>query len=356
MNTYLFLGILSILFSCNKQSISPTNKENLIDTKGSFAAGDTVTQLGNNIMVIYQDKKDDYWFGSWEDGLYHYNGKIIIHYTTNSGLPHNRVEDIKEDESGNLYFATTNGISKFNGQNFTTLPLAQWGNDWILKPTDLWFKNYKSGQSVLRYDGQYLHPLTLPTTQLGDDYAAKNPNIQTSPYDVYSIYKDSQGNIWFGTAAMGVCRFNGLQIEWILEDDVTELHNGPSNGVRSMVEDKDGYFWFNAMYRYQVYGHNSTAFYKREPGIGSLDGKPDSDLKEFLSITKDNMNNIWIATYRDGVWMYDGNKIVHYPVQSGSKNITVFCIYKDNSGDLWLGTHENGAYKFNGQTFERFKG
>jgi ligand-binding sensor domain-containing protein len=64
---------------------------------------------------------------------------------------------------------------------------------------------------------------------------------------------------------------------------------------------------------------------------------------------------LWIATYRNGVWEYDGTKVVHYPVKLNSGDITIFSIYKDNNGDLWLGTHENGAFKFNGQSFEQFK-
>lgn len=42
-------------------------------------------------MVIYQDKDDVYWFGSWEDGLYRYDRKTITHYTSKDGLRHNRI-------------------------------------------------------------------------------------------------------------------------------------------------------------------------------------------------------------------------------------------------------------------------
>lgn len=62
-----------------------------------------------------------------------------------------------------------------------------------------------------------------------------------SPYDIYAIYRDSHGNMWFGTGAIGACRFDGTNFDWIHEEDVTELHNGPSNGIRSIAEDKDGY-------------------------------------------------------------------------------------------------------------------
>lgn len=202
---------------------------------------------------------------------------------------------------------------------------------------------------VYRYDGKVLHRLQFPVTKLGPTYS--------HPHAIYTIYKDSKGNIWFGTAALGACRYNGKSFDWISEDDVTELHYGPSNGVRSIIEDKDGYFWFNSAYRYDVYGKGNSqkhTFYSREKSIGNLDGSPDSDLWEYLSIARDNNNELWIATYANGVWRYDGKKTAYYPVQSGGEDITLFSIYKDNKGDLWLGSHENGAYKFNGKTFERF--
>jgi len=47
---------------------------------------------------------------------------------------------------------------------------------------------------------------------------------------------------------------NGITVDWIVEEDVTELHDGPSNGVSSIIEDKDGCFWFSRNYRCKVYG------------------------------------------------------------------------------------------------------
>jgi hypothetical protein len=47
---------------------------------------------------------------------------------------------------------------------------------------------------------------------------------------------------------------------------------------------------------------NNSTFYNRIKSIGCLDGKKDGDLNEFLSIIKDNSNNLWIAIYVNGVW------------------------------------------------------
>lgn len=75
-------------------------------------------------MVIYQDKKNRYWFGSWETGVYKYDGKILIYYSTKHGFPTNRIDEIQQDETGTIYFTSfypMPTIVKFDGTTFTTL-------------------------------------------------------------------------------------------------------------------------------------------------------------------------------------------------------------------------------------------
>lgn len=342
LNIFVIFTAFALWTSCNGQAA----KQQVNTVKN--VRGDMVLELGNNIMSVYQDKNNVYWFSSWETGVYKYDGKELINYTTKHGLPNNRIDEIKEDQSGNIYFTSchpTSTIVKFDGNTFTTLsPVSS--NDWQLKPTDIWFKHAYRNEKVYRYDGSTLHELLLP-----------KPLNLYNPFEIYSIYKDSKGNIWFGTNPVGVCRYDGKSFNWITEEDVTEFRDEGANGVRSMVEDKNGDFWFNAEYRYGVYDSTtirSDKFYTRHKSIGGLDGKKNSNLDEYLSTVKDNNDNLWFVTYLDGVWKYDGMKVTHYAVEDSSKQIAIFSIYKDNNGQLWLGTHENGAYKFNGTRFEKF--
>lgn len=338
----LLFNISFLLASCNGQTTKQEKNENKSSVQ--FAKGDIVKVLGSSIMVVYQDKKNIYWFGSWETGVYRFDGKTLINYTAKHGLPNNRVDEIKEDKSGNIYFISCHPhstIAKFDGQSFVKM-IPTPSNDWKLQSNDLWVRHSYQTEKVYRFDGNIFYELTLP----------KPPKL-SNPFEIYSIYQDKKGNIWFGTNPVGVCRYNGKSFEWITEEDVTEFRNEGANGVRSITEDKNGDFWFNTANRYSVYDSitlKSNKFYTRHKSIGGLDGK-----SEYLSTVRDNHNNLWFVTYRSGVWKYDGTKITHYTVQDNSKDITLFSIYKDNKGDLWLGTHENGAYKFNGTTFEKFK-
>jgi ligand-binding sensor domain-containing protein len=347
LTTLLFFSVLSILTSCNGQAT--TQKKNTQEFNDRIAKGDLVKELGSSIMVVYHDKKNVYWFGSWETGVYRYDGKRLINYTTKSGLPNNRIDEIIEDKFGNIYFIgnyPTSTITKFDGQSFTKITAIPI-DEWKLEANDLWLKDAYQSEKVYRFDGNTFYELKLP----------KPPEL-SNPFEIYSIYKDNKGNIWFGTNPVGVCRYDGKSFEWITEEDVTEFRNEGANGVRSITEDKNGDFWFNTENRYSVYDSitlKSNQFYTRHQSIGGLDGKKESDLDEYLSTVRDNNNNLWFVTYRSGVWKYDGTKITHYTVRDNSKEITLFSIYNDNNGNLWLGTHENGAYKFNGTTFEKFK-
>ena len=360
LNTILIGCALTIFTSCHGQSSS--RDANLSKTVSNFTVtvGDTVKELGYSLWIVFQDSKNNYWFGSNGEGVYRFDGKAIIQYTTLHGLRNDSVRQIQEDKFGNLYFNTRKGVSKFDGQTFISLIQVRshaLDRGWKLQPDDLWFTGAQDSGVVYRYDvmtgGQSLYRLEFPKTQPGEDFLStyprsKYPNMNFNPYDVYSIYKDSKENIWFGSGLLGVCRYNGKSVDWITEDDVTELHDGASNGVRSIIEDKDGYFWFsNTYYRYEVFEVGQEMKYKREKSIGNLEG--------YMSIARDKKDNLWIVTYSDGVWRYDGKTMTHYPIMEGNKTVTLFSIYKDRQGDLWLGTHDEGVYKFNGKIFERFR-
>lgn len=318
-----------------------------VRTEQPSAEGDTVETLSASTMAVYHDLQNNYWFGSWDSGVYRYDGETLVNYSTAHGLPNNRIDEFHSDASGNVYFISCHpklSVVKFDGKAFTTLNATP-SEAWELNPNDLWFRHAYGEEKVLRYDGTTLHELSLP----------KAPGL-TNPYEIYSIYRDREGNVWFGTNPVGVCRYNGTGFDWITEEDVTEFRNEGANGVRGILEDANGDFWFNTENRYSVYDSatlQSGRFYTRHPGIGGLDGKADSNLDEYLSCVRDANNHLWFVTYLDGVWKYDGTEITHYPVIHNGQQITLFSISIDREGVLWLGTHEHGAWRFNGSTFEQ---
>ena len=357
LNILLFLSIAAVLTSCNGQNASQITNNSFSGHNSPVSINDTVTEIDKNIWIVFQDKHNNYWFGSDGQGVYRYDGKTILHFSTKDGLLNNRIRGIQEDKSGNVFITSLKGINKFDGQKFTTLPVIE-SNEWKLDPNDLWFYC----DFPYRYDGKSLYRLKFPKHHMEDEFYAANRNHPWSPYDVYTIYKDTKGNLWFGTSNFGICRYNGKSLSWMYEEHLTLVEGGGSFGIRSIIEDKEGNFWFcNTRYRYDIFPNDSISQgynfinYKKEKGIDFSETNRGSDLIYYQCIVEDNKRNLWMSTYTGGVWQYDGENMTHYPLKDGSEDIKIISIYRDNHGDLWLGTQEEGVYKFNGKTFEKFK-
>ncbi|MEJ7625886.1 MAG: hypothetical protein WKF35_03400 [Ferruginibacter sp.] len=74
----IFSNILTILTSCNGQNTSKSSKGNSKTHLLIIAIGDTVSELDKAIFIIFQDKNNNYWFGSDGQGVYHYDGKPLF--------------------------------------------------------------------------------------------------------------------------------------------------------------------------------------------------------------------------------------------------------------------------------------
>lgn len=325
--------------------------------------GEVVSETSKSIWIIFQDQQDRYWFGSNGQGAYCYDGKTILHFSTRDGLVNDSIRGIQEDKKGNVFFSTMGGISRFDGRSFVTLPAVE-SNEWRLHPDDLWFSilGGRGEYGPYRYDGTTLHHLRFPKHYMHDQYFRDFPGLPWSPYEVYTIYKDTNGNIWFGTSNFGLCRYDGKSISWLYEEPLTLVEGGGSFGIRSIIEDRQHQFWFcNTQYRYNiapdsiVQNGKVLINYTREAGVEDLRSPGGKPFIYFMSAVSDDKGDLWMVTYREGVWQYDGKKITRHPVMDGTQETTVFSIYLDRQGTLWLGTHESGVYRFNGSTFEKFR-
>ena len=349
----ILLTIFSLTFnSCEGQNNSQTRQGETVEV------GVMVPDLDKTIWAVYQDKSSNYWFGSKENGIFFYNGLQIKQMTVKDGLVSNAIRGFQEDAAGNIFIETERGVSKFDGRTFKTLQVANLvfpANGWVLAPDDLWFRMGAGNNGVYRFDGKYLHFLKLPPSPQEAEFKSKNKNTSVRPYGLYTIYKDRKGIMWFGTASLGICRFDGKTLSWHYEEQLQTTPEGGDFGTRAIFEDKEGRFWINnTRFRYNLKPDSRINInFQKEDGIGYLDERNKKEFPFFLSITEDNEGNLWMATYDNGVWKYNGKELIHYPVRDGATDVLLFTIFKDNKGVLWLGSHNAGVYKFNGETFEK---
>lgn len=343
--------MITLFVSCNG---SIKSKPNSVKVKTEEIT-EKLVELDNQVWAIFQDKKGDYWFGGNTSGLYHFDGKILKQYTTNDGLVYNQIRNLQEDKEGNLYIETSNGISKFDGIKFTTLEVKKSSNnEWKLEPDELWF-GYDASD-LYRYDGDSLIELKLPRKDLDKAFgiSAEESN-KHNLYTVYGVDKDRDGNIWFGTLEAGAFRYDGESFIWFGEKELSKFPDGRAPGVRSMIQDKDSYFWLSNFYsKYKI----NTELEKGYEKLKAVD-LPKEMVKDkilyFNSGMVDNKGDLWMTTYRGGVWKYDGKTLSNFEINNGIEDVLLMCIYQDKEGTIWLGTHNDGVYKGKDGIFEKFE-
>lgn len=354
--TYLLFALIPLLISCTTLQSKNDATTNILSEP---TTGDTVKQLGNQLWYIFQDSKNNYWFSSNGQGIFRYDGKNIINFTKKHGLSNDTTRQIQEDKLGNIFISTFGGISKFDGKSFSNLKIIK-TKEWKSSPDDLWFgilgKKYEHGP--YRYDGKNLYNIEFPKHYLHDEFMKNGINPFFSPYEIYTIYKDRKGHMWFGTAVFGACRFDGESIKWMYEKDLTIVPHGGSFGIRSIFEDREGQFWICNTWNRYIFDDAETANsdrlkYEKVPGIGNAVIFDGDEYIYYSHIVEDDNGHIWLTTWSQGVYKYDGTNITHYTVKDGSKDVNLISMYKDKQGDLWLGTPENGVFKLKGNVFER---
>ncbi len=350
----LLLFIVSSIASCVVRSDSKIS-DNVVETLHP----ELMPDLDESIWAIYQDQNNNYWFGSNGNGVIVYDGKTFKRFTTSDGLVDNTIRDIQGDHFGNVFIGTPDGVSKYDGTKFTTLkPIASSSSQWKSEPNDLWFNC--NGNNIYRYDGDKLYELQLPRQDLGKAFGIEVKGVpfkgmNNSPYAVYGIDKDKEGNVWLGTVAAGAFRYDGTSFLWIGEKELSTLPDGRLPGVRSILEDKNGYMWLsNFISKYRISDRDSKVEYEKLEGISKSEEHFQNRLPYYNSGLSDRNGDLWMTTYGGGVWKYDGDRLLNFPIKIGETEVLIISIYEDNKGVLWLGTDNAGVWKQDGESFKRF--
>ncbi len=239
-------------------------------------------------------------------------------YTTEQGLPSNHVYRIHKDKRGYLWFATDNGISRFDGHHFVHYTQANGFTD----------------------------------------------------FGAYHILEDKRGRIWFLTFSGRVCYFeNGSfhnidstyaghqHIKWIMEDDKGELFfttrsflvTKMNSLVDSMPENIIGYH--GLVIEKYIYTISQDKLYIYDRSTHEWTSRTINLSPSFSRIWKLSDGRVIVV---DNEYIYELRDKTLYPLQAvrKGKNIEgyVICLYESKEKDIWLGT-SNGIYHYKGNHF-----
>lgn len=287
------------------------------------------------IYPMLKDKEGGVWIGTYYNGVNYlppYCGQFNG-YSESSDIPYFNSRIISrfcEGENGNIWIASDDsGLSCFNPSTMQFIDFN--GREKLNKKNlhalcmagkDLWIGTYGDGIQILN-------------TQTGE-IKSYNTTHGLDENSIYSIFKDSQGEIWTGSMD-GICQFNIQSQHFTLIKQLGAL-------VIEITEDSKGNLWIatlgGGLFRYSPQKNKEWKRYYQEKGLNSLN-------INHLCINRENQ--IWAAT-SEGLYLYNPLKdtFEYQPLKVPNECINAILEGEDC---LWL-TTAKGLVKYTPATQE----
>ncbi len=305
-------NILSICEDNNNVWIGTANGLNKLDREGRieevfFNSKEKFSLTDNFITSILVDRKNEVWIGTI-NGLNKYNRDKNSFYNykhdhnDSYSLSNNSVLSLYEDSFGVIWAGTNLGLNKFDNNKLN-----------------------------------FIH------------YKIKNNNLNNN---ILSIYESKSGVILLGTE-FGLNSFN-VKEEVFKEFFTNKVQKTfyESNGITTIVEDKDGTLWIgteeNGIRAFNPKTNKMKHYYHIKDKHDSLSNN------NINTIFVNKKNELWIGTEK-GLNFYEGTgKFKRYFLKTKNSN-SIESIIEDKNGTLWIGTNGGGLNKFTKKNgFEAF--
>jgi len=233
---------------------------------------------------ILEDQKGNLWFATWE-GIFKYESKAgtFTNYTNKYGLKRHRIFSLLEDSQGAIWFGTI-------------------------------------GAGVYRYDQKKDDDQEPKFTRYSEEDGLVNN-------DIGCIYEDDKGNLWFGTRlGLSCLNFKDRDLEEMKFTNYTKDHGLIDNDINAIVQDDTGVFWIGTRGRACTFDGS---------GFSKLVNDSGAAFQNVRTIIKDKDNNIFLGG-NDGLWHYDGEKF-----EQMSTDFTGY-LYEDSKANIWASESEGG--------------
>ncbi|NQZ05793.1 MAG: response regulator [Algicola sp.] len=352
----LFILMLTFIYPLNTLASGPSIRFDHLSIEDGLSQ--------NSVMSILQDHQGFLWFAT-QDGLNRYDGYSFKIFRHNPNDPHsissNLITTLFEDSKGRLWIGTHGGgINRFNAN---TKRFDRFKHD-DSDPKSLSNNNIRSiiqGSKDRFWIGTIGGGLNL-FNESSDQFEhfrhdANSPGSLSND-SVWALLKDSRGDLWVATDN-GLDRLptpSLLKNKRILQQsfvhykhNATNIHSLSHNHVRKLLEDNRGMIWVgtkNGLNRFDVKTQQFRQFKHQEPNISS-----SLSHNEIGSLLEDNSGTLWIGTSGGGLNRYNSQQdnFVHFTHHATNPNSLsddfIWSLHEDNQGVLLIGTNSAGINK-----------
>lgn len=291
------------------------------------------------------------------------------HYSSSDGLASSTVYEIIQDRNGFIWFATSNGISKFDGKHFTTFRTNDGLNSNSIislaegNKGELYIGNYEKGINVLRNGRIENYCNTID----GKSFATSYLLLATSGKNEQKLYAyRNWGEISIMHEKISARRSDYrirtnqhiIKLEKLLNGEIIALTTSglfnfknevlsrlhisglPDTSVYCLTKGNDGtYFIGTRQMIYQIKNNHITERYDI-----NLTGNND-----VMAILRDKKDNTWFSIMNRGFYLIPkgSDQIIDIGSKMDLQNTLVNNYLEDNEGNIWISTFGKGVYCLN---------
>lgn len=282
-------------------------------------------------------------------------------YTIDDGLSQSRVYDILQDRLGYIWIATEGGLNKFDGYEFHNFKVDR-TNPNLLYNSDVrtLFEDSKgrlwvgtAGDGVVQYYNRERKNFTSYFLFPDNPERAKSQHIR-------NIGEDKDGNIWVATHPGGLYKFNPdypeLEVQEVLISNPNTPQQSRFSGLGVIYKDSNDYIWIGGtgLHLYDQENNKFISFFHDPEDENSI-------IHNFVSdIIEDSNGILWVLTNNglNGLQLDSIDNIINKKNVSFIKILAgedegsslghreVVSIAEDNNKNLWIGAFD-GLYKLN---------
>ncbi len=345
-----FLIVVFLYAMSSHSLLADVRYENLSFSKMTIKDGLT----SNSVRAIYQDSKGFLWFAT-QDGLNRYDGHNIKQYLyspkDSNTISAPWVNAIIEDQNGHIWAGTDNGLNIIDPNTDTVKRIfATEGNDGLSANTVSYLYRDRTGAIWMHAEG-ILNKYSVTTRTITQH---KFVDSSGELIEVSAFIDLQDGRFLLGTNG------KGLFVYSVKSGDLTPLsanfikYSKPvSVKVVNLFFADDGVLWIGTLSS-GMYSADAQALLKGSSRavIQHIEGSRDLHIK---SIIEDKNKTLWFAT-NQGL-AYQSNEQSLRFIERNPRNPNslisdeVDALFIDNSGVFWIGTFA-GISKWN--TFSRY--
>ena len=295
--------------------------------------------LRDEVNLIKQDSRGFLWLCTAE-GVSRFDGYNFTNFTAADGLPDGKVNDFLETNGGDYLFATDKGLAKLNptglrGSAANPLFTNILPDNKSANLIQVLFQDKVGEIFAGTSDGLY----RLDSQNQLELINLSEMKTETKPIFVTAIVEDRRGALWVGTRSGDLFRLDaGRKIARFT------VENNPSgDGIAALYEDRDGNLWAGM----RGFGRAGLLLINPQTDEGPsivrrtftvTDGLPSSWIS---AIYQANDGQMWLGTTQ-GLCQWQSEKAKSvcrtYTKENDLCGKDVFSVNEDQDGNLWTGS------------------